>query len=408
MHRESHAAHGNKMMAFASDDDDDDGKLEFTMSIVSDSEEEDEPAATKVSDDTGTSSTKATESADIKPTKSAPEEKWWKITITVVAGRNLAIKDKSLFGQGSSDPYVKIHFLETQLCRTKTVMKSLNPVWNQTFTFFVMPMGLEAEKCGSIHFEMFDYDRCGGDDPMGDAFLPLADIFDSATHKKFLKLQTNENTDCTRTTYNVSGGVEVVVKMNVQKEVSAKDLESQGALGTWALLKGEDGKKPTLRRTIGVKDVRRSSFIGSFTLFPVPLTTKRQSQQICALNYGLEETIDCREVRPSDFAEDEESQNFMVLKLTVDFYGSEADRMLAEGSITKEEHDIMQKQMAGITEMGANSLKEASKKDLAEKVGADFFHSESDRLLALGYITKEEHARMKSQLKEIKQEASAD
>ena len=55
------------------------------------------------------------------------------IDITIVGGRGLVAKDRSLFGKKSSDPYVVISCGKRTLGTTRVVDKSLSPVWNQTF-----------------------------------------------------------------------------------------------------------------------------------------------------------------------------------------------------------------------------------------------------------------------------------
>ena len=55
------------------------------------------------------------------------------IDCTVVAGRGLVAKDRSLLGKKSSDPYVVISCGKRMLGTTKVVDKSLSPVWDQAF-----------------------------------------------------------------------------------------------------------------------------------------------------------------------------------------------------------------------------------------------------------------------------------
>ncbi|ERN12887.1 hypothetical protein AMTRI_Chr07g78610 [Amborella trichopoda] len=53
-----------------------------------------------------------------------------KLVIEVVAAHNLQPKD----GQGSSSPFVEVHF-ENQRLRTQSKLKDLNPVWNEMLVF---------------------------------------------------------------------------------------------------------------------------------------------------------------------------------------------------------------------------------------------------------------------------------
>lgn len=56
-----------------------------------------------------------------------------KLTITLVDGKNLVAKD---FG-GTSDPYCIFKISTYASYKSKTVKKTLNPVWNETFSMTV-------------------------------------------------------------------------------------------------------------------------------------------------------------------------------------------------------------------------------------------------------------------------------
>ncbi|ELP94119.1 hypothetical protein EIN_184960 [Entamoeba invadens IP1] len=83
------------------------------------------------------------------------------VKITVVRGTKLPKKDLL-----SSDPYVIVS-IGPDSQRTKTVMKNLNPVFNETFTFNNVYPGTTAE------FQVMDFDKKSKDDPMGNASVIL-------------------------------------------------------------------------------------------------------------------------------------------------------------------------------------------------------------------------------------------
>eukprot|EP01099_Mayorella_cantabrigiensis_P000353 TRINITY_DN1164_c0_g1_i1.p1 TRINITY_DN1164_c0_g1~~TRINITY_DN1164_c0_g1_i1.p1 ORF type:complete len:213 (-),score=54.04 TRINITY_DN1164_c0_g1_i1:36-641(-) len=70
------------------------------------------------------------------------------------------------FSGGSSDPYcfVKVGNIRA---KSKVIQKTLNPTWDQTFTFIVPSID---EK---IYIEVFDEDMVGKDDALGNLEIPL-------------------------------------------------------------------------------------------------------------------------------------------------------------------------------------------------------------------------------------------
>ena len=76
------------------------------------------------------------------------------VNVRLLECRNLVVKDLT-----SSDPYCVLR-LGSQICKTKTKYSTLNPVYNETFTFSWD--GLE-----SLVVEIFDKDELTKDDHMG-------------------------------------------------------------------------------------------------------------------------------------------------------------------------------------------------------------------------------------------------
>lgn len=108
------------------------------------------------------------------------------VGVEIIQGKDLVPKDRNLMGKKkSSDPYIKVFGGKTPLGRTKTIQKSLNPVWNEKFELILgaddanyilkMSGGVQME------FRIFDEDKRTEDDPMGTVFVPLRPLEPSTT-----------------------------------------------------------------------------------------------------------------------------------------------------------------------------------------------------------------------------------
>jgi tellurium resistance protein TerZ len=100
------------------------------------------------------------------------------IEIEIIQGRDLVAKDRNVIGiRSSSDPYIKVFGGKTPLGRTKTIMKTLNPVWNEKFELILgaddASYILKMEGQVQMEFRLFDEDKRTEDDPMGTVMVPL-------------------------------------------------------------------------------------------------------------------------------------------------------------------------------------------------------------------------------------------
>ncbi len=70
--------------------------------------------------------------------------------------------------------------------KTKTVDKTLNPVWNEYGEFSIQSDDL-LEDC-NLHVKVWDRDKVGADDSLGEAMIPLREIQDRSKHiyKKYI------------------------------------------------------------------------------------------------------------------------------------------------------------------------------------------------------------------------------
>uniref|UniRef100_H2YIX4 C2 domain-containing protein n=1 Tax=Ciona savignyi TaxID=51511 RepID=H2YIX4_CIOSA len=95
------------------------------------------------------------------------------IRVEVLSGHHLAKKD--IFG--ASDPYVSVSLYKPKRAstgaktfssvNTKTKKRTLNPTWNETFTFNAIP------RENRFLFEVFDENRLTRDDFLGQVDIPI-------------------------------------------------------------------------------------------------------------------------------------------------------------------------------------------------------------------------------------------
>uniref|UniRef100_A0A4W4DZS9 C2 domain-containing protein n=1 Tax=Electrophorus electricus TaxID=8005 RepID=A0A4W4DZS9_ELEEL len=90
----------------------------------------------------------------------------YKLDIVLRRGHNLAVRDRT----GTSDPYVKFKICRKEVFRSKTVHKSLNPVWDEQICLMVDNLH------EPLYIKVFDYDFGRPDDFMGSTYLYLDSI----------------------------------------------------------------------------------------------------------------------------------------------------------------------------------------------------------------------------------------
>ncbi|KAG8456372.1 hypothetical protein GDO86_002233 [Hymenochirus boettgeri] len=103
----------------------------------------------------------------------------YQLDITLKNGSNLAARDRG----GTSDPYVKFKIGGKEVFRSKTVHKTLNPVWDEKVSLFVDSLKQ------SLYVKVFDYDFGLQDDFMGSAFLDLTTLELHSTKEVALELK---------------------------------------------------------------------------------------------------------------------------------------------------------------------------------------------------------------------------
>lgn len=110
------------------------------------------------------------------------------LVVTIVGARGLPAVDEQL---SSSDPYVKMTILPEKKHRVKTrvLRKSLDPLFDETFTFYGVAYSSLPEL--TLHFLVLSFDRFSRDDVIGEALVPLKGV-DPSTGRVHLSQQISK------------------------------------------------------------------------------------------------------------------------------------------------------------------------------------------------------------------------
>uniref|UniRef100_A0A1A8E3K5 Synaptotagmin XI n=1 Tax=Nothobranchius kadleci TaxID=1051664 RepID=A0A1A8E3K5_NOTKA len=115
------------------------------------------------------------------------------LVVNIVGARGLPAIDEQA---GSSDPYVKMTILPEKKHRVKTrvLRKTLDPIFDETFTFYGVAYSSLPEL--TLHFLVLSFDRFARDDVIGEAMVPLKGV-DPSTGRVHLSQQiTKRNMQC--------------------------------------------------------------------------------------------------------------------------------------------------------------------------------------------------------------------
>ncbi|KAM7049033.1 extended synaptotagmin-3 [Acridotheres tristis] len=104
------------------------------------------------------------------------------IRVHLLEAENLVQKDNFLGAiRGKSDPYALLRVGTTQ-CRSKTVSRDLNPIWNETFEFVVHEVPGQ-----DLEVDLYDEDP-DKDDFMGSLLISLVDVMNDGTVDEWFPL----------------------------------------------------------------------------------------------------------------------------------------------------------------------------------------------------------------------------
>ncbi|XP_030645291.1 synaptotagmin-11a [Chanos chanos] len=115
------------------------------------------------------------------------------LVVTIVGARGLPAVDEQA---GSSDPYVKMTILPEKKHRVKTrvLRKTLEPAFDETFTFYGVPYSSLPEL--TLHFLVLSFDRFARDDVIGEATVPLAGVDPSTGRVHITQQISKRNMQC--------------------------------------------------------------------------------------------------------------------------------------------------------------------------------------------------------------------
>ncbi|XP_051013447.1 synaptotagmin-11 isoform X1 [Acomys russatus] len=123
------------------------------------------------------------------------------LVVTIQEAHGLPVMDDQTQG---SDPYIKMTILPDKRHRVKTrvLRKTLDPVFDETFTFYGIPYSQLQDLV--LHFLVLSFDRFSRDDVIGEVMVPLAGV-DPSTGKVQLTRD--------------------IIKRNIQKCISRGELQ---------------------------------------------------------------------------------------------------------------------------------------------------------------------------------------
>ena len=133
--------------------------------------------------------------------------------MALVQAKDLAIKDKALFGKGgSSDPRATFRISGTEAeAQSSVKKKTLNPRWCEVFAFPYCP-GSANENPPFLDVVLEDHDDLSGADFMGRVRVDLDPLKDHARLRKWHPLQADAEGTGDKASSNVAGSVELVVQ----------------------------------------------------------------------------------------------------------------------------------------------------------------------------------------------------
>jgi len=154
------------------------------------------------------------------------------VRIGVVEARGLTAMDWALIGKGSSDPYA-ITFLGTQTSHTKTIDKTLNPVWGEA-AFFDFLVFARNEL---VHVTVFDKDLISSDDLIGKIeAVPVATLLEESGNWRQIHRHKHHKSVSTDL---LQGEVRIVVEsydISITPECFSSPLKPKGSADAQFLL----------------------------------------------------------------------------------------------------------------------------------------------------------------------------
>lgn len=125
------------------------------------------------------------------------------LVVTIQEAHGLPVMDEQTQG---SDPYIKMTILPDKRHRVKTrvLRKTLDPVFDETFTFYGIPYSQLQDLV--LHFLVLSFDRFSRDDVIGEVMVPLAGVDPSTGKAQLTRDITKRNIQVRRKSVSEGAG----------------------------------------------------------------------------------------------------------------------------------------------------------------------------------------------------------
>lgn len=108
-------------------------------------------------------------------------QKEYLVQVTVIEGRYFAAKDSN----GMSNPFIKIKCAKLDVQSTDVIYESLNPAWNQNFTFQGLMLSENEIQTSELEFAAYSKNRFFGNDLIGKFAINLSTLYKNKNHEYF-------------------------------------------------------------------------------------------------------------------------------------------------------------------------------------------------------------------------------
>jgi hypothetical protein len=133
------------------------------------------------------------------------------IIISVIRGEGLAAKDRNFWGKAtSSDPFVEVFYQGESKGRTRTINKSLSPVWNDTIRFTIFG---SKKKFVKVRLKIMDDDMLSASDLMGVVVIPFSTGVSQPRFTSWYEVDPNS-------AVNAKGRIKVEIESTARKSMS--------------------------------------------------------------------------------------------------------------------------------------------------------------------------------------------
>ncbi|VDM54512.1 unnamed protein product, partial [Angiostrongylus costaricensis] len=208
------------------------------------------------------------------------------LTIFVKEARNLVPMDPN----GLSDPYVKLKLIpEDGGCKskqkTKTLRATLNPEWNEKFTYKLQP----GDRDRRLSIEVWDWDRTSRNDFMGSLSFGISELFNEPVSGWFKLLNMDEGEY-----YNINISPEYEEEMEKMRKKVADSKEVCRQQGAVPKTTGESTKAypiATLNNTIKASDFNFITVLGKGSFGKVLLGEYKLTKELFAVKVLKKDVI---------------------------------------------------------------------------------------------------------------------